>query len=1080
MKCKFLLFRQEHFKHLLFAAMFSVFHFSFSLAKTTNTSIRKDGLALSKGLDKISQNFIQESVSGVVTDEKGVPLPGVTVMEAGTKNGTVTNFDGEYSLSVTNQNSVLVFSYVGYTTKKITVGDKEKLNVQLMPNQDELDEVTIVAFAKQKKSSVIGSISTVQPSELKIPSSNLTTALAGRIPGVISYQRSGEPGQDNASFFIRGVTSFGYKVDPLILIDGVESSTTELAQLSPDDISSFSIMKDATATSLYGARGANGVILISTKEGKEGKAKVFVRYETSFSSNTKQLKLADPITYMQLENEAVLTRNPIGFLPYSQNKIDNTKAGLNEYIYPANNWMDQLLKDFTVNNRLNLNVSGGGKVARYYIAGVFNKDNGILKVDDRNNFNSNINLKNYQLRSNINIDLTETTEAVVRLAGSFDDYTGPIDGGGRMFSKILGSNPVMFPAYYPSEAKPYSRHILFGNSSNASSGNEPSFINPYADMVKGYKDYTRSNMSAQFELKQDLSFFIPGLSARMLFNTERYSFFDVSRFYNPHFYSAFGYDKSNDSYKLNLLNELSATDYLNYNEGQRQINSATYTEVAINYQNTFSEKHEVTGMLVGTRRNQLFANQGTLQKSLPYRNQGISGRVTYGYDSRYMTEFNFGYNGSERFHKSHRYGFFPSAGLGWFVSNESFWEGIKSVVPKFKLRATYGLVGNDAIGSAEDRFFYLSEVDLNAGGRAAWFGTNFQYARPGVNVNRYSNEDISWETAKKMNLGLEVNLFNSLEIQADYFTENRSNILMDRAFIPATMGLSAPIRANVGKAKSNGFEISFDYNKSFTNGFWLQSRTNFTYAHSEFLFFEEPQYSEENSHLFHKGQSLSQQWGLVAERLFIDEFDVDNSPKQNFGEYAAGDIKYRDVNGDGEITNLDRVPIGHPTVPEIIYGGGLSLGYKNFDFSFFLQGSARSSFWIDPVRTAPFVANPDLGAGSQNALLQVYADNHWSESNRDSYALWPRLSSTLNTNNTQRSTWFMRNGAFLRLKSVELGFSLPDAVIKNLHLSNARLYFSGINLLSISGFDLWDIEMGGNGLGYPIQRVINFGMTFNF
>ncbi|MBJ6367458.1 TonB-dependent receptor [Snuella sp. CAU 1569] len=1023
----------------------------------------------------------QQIVTGTVVDEQGVPLPGVSVLEKGTQNGVSTDFDGNYTLTVRGANSVLVFSYVGYVTKEEVVGTKTAINVKMAVDQDELDEVMVVAFAKQKKSSVLASITTIQPSELKVPSSNLTTALAGRMAGIISYQRSGEPGQDNASFFIRGVTSFGYKVDPLILIDGVESTTNELAQLSPDDIQAFSIMKDATATSLYGARGANGVILVTTKEGKTGEAKVFVRFESSFSSNTKNIKIADPITYMRLENESVLTRNPSGVLPYSQNKIDNTIAGLNPYVYPANNWLDDLVKDNTSNQRVNLNVSGGGKVARYYISGTFSKDNGILKVDKRNNFNSNIDLKNYQLRSNVNIDLTKTTEAVVRLSGAFNDYRGPIDGGSGMFRKILGTNPVLFPAYYPSELKPLANHILFGNSNVLGGGGVgPSFINPYADMVKGYRDYTESNMSAQFELKQDFYFILEGLSARMLFNTERYSYFDVSRFYNPFYYSAYGYDKTEDAYKVNVLNELTGTEYLNYTEGLKSINTSTYTEVAINYHNVFSEKHEVSGLLVGTRRNQLFANQGSLQKSLPYRNQGISGRFTYGYDTRYMAELNFGYNGSERFHKSHRYGFFPSAGIGWFVSNEPFWSSLENTIPKLKLKATYGLVGNDAIGSANDRFFYLSEVNMNASWRGARFGTNYGYSRFGVNVNRYANDDISWETARKFNAGFEINLFNNLEIQADYFTENRSNILMDRAYIPTTMGLTAGVRANLGKAKSNGVDISMDYNKAFTNGLWLQGRANFTYAHSEYLFFEEPQYAKSEAHLFHKEQSLSQVWGLIAERLFIDEYDVSNAPRQNFGEYAAGDIKYRDVNGDGEITNLDRVPIGHPTVPEIIYGGGLSMGYKAFDFSFFLQGSARSSFWIDPVRTAPFIANPDLGSGSQNALLDVYANNHWSEDNRDSYALWPRLSSTLNTNNTQTSTWFMRNGAFLRLKSVELGYQLPEKLISELHLTNARIYFNGTNLLTFSGFKLWDVEMGGNGLGYPIQRVFNMGVSVNF
>ncbi|MEO7211785.1 TonB-dependent receptor [Mucilaginibacter sp.] len=1005
------------------------------------------------------------TVTGVVKDQISV-LPGVNVsLKSDPRRGVQTSVTGKYTIKVP-ANGVLVFSMVGYEPREIQINGEGVINIDLVPMDNKLNEVAVVAFGTQKKSSMVSSITTISPKDLKVPSSNLTTALAGRLAGVIAYQRSGEPGQDNAAFFIRGVTTFGYKKDPLLMIDGIEVTPTDLARLQPDDIASFSIMKDAPATSLYGARGANGVILITTKSGKEGPAKISVRFENSNSSNTRQIQLADPITYMTLGNEAVLTRNPLGILPYSQNKIDNTVAGLNPYVYPANNWLDQLIKRNTNNQRLNFNANGGGTVARYYIAGSINQDNGILNVDKRNNFNSNVNLKSYQLRSNININMTKTTEVIVRLSGSFDDYTGPIDGGSGVYSKIMRSNPVLFPAFYPADLKPNTNHILFGNDNSTGSF----LINPYADMIKGYKDYSRSTLNAQFELKQDLAFLVPGLSARGMFNTQRYSYFDIVRNYNPFFYSASGYNRQNDSYSISALNETTATEYLNYNEGAKDINSSTYVEAAVNYHVTLAKKNDITALVVYQRRNQIFANQGTLQKSLPYRNQGVSGRLTYAFDNRFLAEANFGYNGSERFYRTQRYGFFPAAGLGWLISNEKFWEPIKNTVTKFKLKGTYGLVGNDAIGSADDRFFYLSEVNINDPNKGFVFGENANYYRPGVTVNRYDNRDITWETARKLNVGFELGLFGDLEVQADYFTEKRDNILMDRASIPATMGLSAGIRANVGKAKAHGIDISADYNKNFSNSLWLQLHGNFTYAHSEFTAYEEPQYAE--YYKTHVGQSLNQRFGLIAERLFVDEAEVANSPKQTYGEYMAGDIKYRDVNGDGQITDLDQVPLGYPEVPEIIYGFGFSAGYKNFDFSSFFQGSARSSFWIDAGATAPFV--------NQNALLQAYAENHWSEDNRDSYALWPRLNSVASANNMQTSSWFMRSGAFLRLKSVELGYALPKRTISRLHLDRARFYISGTNLLTVSGFKLWDIEMGGNGLGYPIQKVFNVGIQLGF
>ncbi|HYH57088.1 MAG TPA: SusC/RagA family TonB-linked outer membrane protein, partial [Anseongella sp.] len=445
-----------------------------------------------------------------------------------------------------------VFSLIGFETKEVVVGEQEQINVTLGPSADMLEDVVVVAFGQQKRKDMVGSVTSVNPSELKVPSSNLTTALAGRVAGVIAYQRSGEPGMDNADFFIRGVTTFGYKKDPLILIDGIEMTTDDLARLNPDDIASFSIMKDATATSLYGSRAANGVVLVTTKEGKEGKANISFRFENSMSQPTREIELADPITYMRLHNEAVLTRDPLGRLPYSDEKIDNTIEGRNPYMYPTTDWREALFKDYTMNQRTNVNVSGGGKVARYFVAGSFNQDNGILKVDPRNNFNNNINLKTYSLRSNVNVNLTKSTEMIVRLSGLFDDYTGPIDGGADLYRKAMRTSPVAFPAYYPADADhAYVQHILFGNSIQI----DPTIplLNPYADMVKGYKEYSRSRMSAQIELKQDLSSITPGLNIRTLLNTNRYSYFDVVRAYSPFWYYATSYDKYANTYKLDIM-----------------------------------------------------------------------------------------------------------------------------------------------------------------------------------------------------------------------------------------------------------------------------------------------------------------------------------------------------------------------------------------------------------------------------------------------------------------------------------------------------------------------------------------------
>lgn len=1017
----------------------------------------------------------QRKITGKVIDEMGEPLPGVAIQVKGTPRGVTTDIDGSFGIDVSDTD-ILMFSYLGMQDQEVPVANKKQLFVTLKEKTDELEEVTIVAFAKQKKESVLASITTVKPSELKVPSSNLTTALAGRMSGIISYQRSGEPGQDNADFFVRGVTTFGTgKKDPLILIDGVEFTSEDLSRLNTDDINSFSIMKDANATALYGARGANGVILVTTKEGQEGKAKFSIRFENSLATPASEVELADPITYMNLHNEAVRTRDPLGVLPYSNDKIANTGIG-NPNVYPATDWKNMLFKDYTMNQRLNMNISGGGKVARYYVAASFNQDNGILKVDNRNNFNSNINLKKYLLRSNVNINVTKTTELIVRLHGTFDDYSGPVDGGSALYNKVMRTSPVLYPAYYqPDKANQYTQHILFGNSDGAD------FINPYADMVKGYKDYSKTVILAQLELKQDLDFLLKGLSVRGMFNTSRTSYFDVSRFYTPFYYKIGSYDKYKDSYTLMGLNEQQGKEYLDYKEGQKKVSSTTYFEAAAQYNNTFAEKHNVSALMVFTTREELIGNAGDLQQSLPFRNIGLAGRLTYAFDSRYFIEGNFGYNGSERFSAKERYGFFPSAGVGYLISNEEFFKPLSNAITKLKLKATYGLVGNDNIGQAKDRFFYLSNVNLDNGDRKYTFGTDFGYSKNGVSISRYEDPYITWERAYKQNYGIELGLWGKAELQVDYFRENRKNILQSRSSIPTTMGLQASPQSNIGESFGSGVDMSLDYSQSFNKDFWLTARGNFTYATAEYKVYEEPEYND-TPWRRHKGQKLSQEWGLIAERLFIDEEDVKNSPVQQFGEYMAGDIKYKDINMDGIVDNQDKVPIGFPKTPEIIYGFGFSLGYKNFDFSAFFQGSARSSFWINAKKITPFIDtdddnDADKNLVARNALLQEIADSHWSEAHRDPHAFWPRLADRSIGNNTQTSTWFMRNGAFLRMKSAELGYTIPKELTKKIHLGMVRFYLSGTNLFVISPFKMWDPEMAGNGLGYPVQRVFNVGVN---
>ena len=1004
-------------------------------------------------------------------------MPGVNILEdAKTYNGAVTDFDGNFIIKASSS-AKLIISYVGFITQEIQLNGQTNLAIIMEEDLFGLDEVTVVAYGEQKKQSVIAAVTSVDPVELRVPTSNLTSSIAGRIAGVIAYQRSGEPGRDNAEFFIRGVSTFGYARSPLILIDGIETTSTDLARLQPDDIASFSIMKDATATALYGARGANGVILVTTKEGKQGKVKLSVRYEKTYSAATRNVEISDPITYMRLHNEALATRDPLGGRIYSLEKIlISQDPNRNKMAYPTVNWFDELLEDYTLNSRFNFNVSGGGKIARYYLASTVNTDNGNLRIDPQNNFNNNINFNRISLRSNININLTPTTEVAVRFTGNFDDYNGPLNGGEEVYKQAMQTNPVLYPKYYYPDAQfQNSTHILFGNY-----GQFGDYINPYANMIRGYKDESYNNVLATVEIKQNLDFLTKGLKARFLVNTSRYSFYNLERKYNPFYYTLANYDFQSDQYTLIALNPNQGTEYLEYQEGAKTIANTVYFEGALNYNRTINERHELSGMLVGIIREEKYANNGNLQTSLPYRNLGLSGRFTYALDSKYFGEFNFGFNGSERFAKNERFGFFPSFGFGWYASNEEFLKPYEDIITKLKLKGTYGLVGNDQIGSSADRFFYISQVNLNDGPMGSMFGQEFSNWINGVSIDRYANDQITWEKATMMNLGLELGLFGKIDFQADYFTEYRSNILMDRAQIPATMGLQAPIRANVGEASSKGFEFTIDYKDDLTSDLFVSARANFSYATSQYEVYEELDYVTAGLPWRSRiGLNLSQPWGYIAERLFIDEADIANSPVQTFGEYMPGDIKYKDINNDGVIDINDEVPIGYPTTPEIIYGFGVSSSYKNFDLSFFFQGSARSSFFIDAYRTSPFIDTSGSAIGN-NALLTAWANDHWSENDRNLYAAWPRLSDQLIDNNNRNSTWWLRDGSFLRLKSLEIGYSMNEELIQKAKLESARLYISTTNLFTISKFKIWDVEMGGNGLGYPIQRGINLGLNMNF
>ncbi|MDR1153380.1 MAG: TonB-dependent receptor [Bacteroidales bacterium] len=1025
-------------------------------------------------------------VTGVVKDATdGSLLPGVTVFVQGTTRGTATNVNGEFSIDVGPQET-LVFSFVGKKQVEIIPGTRNVIELELYDDTAQFEEVVVTAFGKQKKSNLVASIETVKVSDLKIASSNLTTALAGKISGVISYQTTGEPGADNAEFFVRGVTTFGDagRVSPLILIDGFEATSNDLARLNPDDIESFSVMKDASATVMYGARSANGIISVVTKSGREGPARVSARLDVQIAVPTQTPKFLDGVEYMRLYNEASIARTPEDGLPYSEQKILSTQRNENSMLYPNINWYNELFNKTTMNTRANVNVSGGGKVASYFVAVGYEKENGLLKVDKLNNFNNNISINRVNIRTNVTFNLTSTTKLDTRINGRFERYNGPNKTATGIWNDIMNTSPVDFPfVYEPDEEHQGADYILFGSTLLS---NNAVALNPYAEMVRGFENRYENTVIAMATLMQDLNFITPGLNFQFKASISNHGQNSTRRSYAPRYFGLENYNQITGEYKLYALEPNVGFPYLGTPSVAKESDTQYYYEAIFNWSNSFN-RHNLGGTIVGImQENLLYPNSMSVRgfELMPERNLGISGRFTYNFDNRYFADFSFGYNGSEKFTGSKQFGFFPAFGLAWSASNEKFWAPVKDIVSGLKLKATIGTGGNDAITDRDKRFGFLSQI---SGGPTYNFGETMSTGYTSYLITRYANPDITWELSTKYNLGTEVSFFKNeiVKLQADVFRENRRNVYLVRENIPRSAGFESSggnIQGNTGEIKSRGFDGSIDIQHSFSQDFWITGRGTFTYTDNELVALDEKEYKD-NRHLSRIGRNYNQQSGLVAERLFVDELEIANSPEQ-WQPVMAGDIKYKDINGDGVVNENDRVYMGYPTVPQMQYGFGFSMGYKRFDFSVFFQGNALVSFFINPgVGTdasgtaqgiAPFATT---GRGKRNAL-QMVARDHWSETNRDVHAFYPRLSVEPINNNTQQSSWWLRDGSFMRLKSLEIGYRLPG--LDKIGLETCRIYFSGENLLALSPFKLWDPEMGRNGLKYPPNKRFNIGIHLNF
>ncbi|MDR3939792.1 MAG: SusC/RagA family TonB-linked outer membrane protein [Alistipes sp.] len=998
----------------------------------------------------------------VISSADNQPIVGANIYVEGTNVGTTTDAGGNYKLTVPASAKTVTVSFLGYDTKKISVRDIHLFKlITLADASNKLEDVVVVGFGVQKKESLVGAVQSVKPSDLQTSSSNLSTSFSGKIAGVIAVQKSGEPGADGASFWIRGISTFGSGQSPLLILDGVEITNQMLNNIPPETIESFSVLKDATATALYGSRGANGVMIITTKNGRDSeKMTINLRAEFGASAPTRVPKVADGITYMETFNEARTTRGEKPY--YSNEKIMGTKLGLDPYVYPNVDWYDMLFKDCTFNQNFNFNMTGGAKKIDYFLnASVYN-ENGIMRKPEASKFDTNINAQKYLFQANVSADATKTTRVSLKMNTQLHYRHAPIQSVSDLFAYAMTGMPCEFPATLPGEES--DTFVRFGTNNAWNSG---FFTNPYAQLCRGYGDQFRGHFTSALTVNQNLDFITKGLSATGMATFYNRVYSAVYRSFTPFMYQLTDYnidEAGNYSYTSNSTN--TGTTYLGTTRGKDGYRELAF-QAKIDYARTFG-KHDVGATIVYMQkeRNMNISDEQEYA-ALPYRQQGLAGRVTYGFDKRYLFEANFGYNGSENFAAGKRFGFFPSVAVGWVISNEPFWKGIKEQVNLFKLRASYGLVGNDVISKDyADRFPYLTTVDMGQG-YDVYIGNNFE-RKYGPILSVYGNPNATWEESRKLDIGVEIGLFDSLNIIFDWFKEKRSGIFMQRTSLPSTFGMSGITPwANIGKVDNSGVDISVDYNKAFSKDLILSLRGTFTYAHNEIVEMDEPKYKW--AYQYKAGHPINSIQCLIAEGLFRDEEEIASSPSQDI--YATtypirpGDVKYRDLNDDKIIDDNDMCWTGNPTVPEIIYGFGFSLKYKGFDCSAFFQGQGKVSILM--YNYHPFATAATPGSG----LMQWIADEHWSEDDPNPKALYPRLSPLWNNNNTKASTLYVRNGKMLRLKTAEIGYTYKKM----------RVYVSGTNLLTFAPFKYWDPEKGsGNGLGYPLQRTYNLGFQFNF
>lgn len=1020
----------------------------------------------------------KRKISGRVTDIKGEPLIGVNVTVDGDANGSITNMDGLYEIFVTKKSVVLKFTYIGFKTSEIRTNASTNIyDVTLEEQVNELEETVIVGYGTQRKISNIGAQSSMKMEDIKTPSASLTTTLAGRLAGVVAVQRTGEPGKDAADIWIRGISTPNTS-SPLVLVDGVERSFNDI---DPEDIESLTTLKDASATAVYGVRGANGVILIKTKPGKVGKPTVSADYYESFTRFTKMVDLADGITYMNAANEAM--RNDGIATKYTEDQIRNTIAGKDPYLYPNVDWLKEIFNVWGHNRRVNVNVRGGSEKVAYYASVSYFNETG-MTVTDKNidTYDSKMKYSRYNFTTNLNIDVTPTTKVEIGAQGYLGEGNYPAISSADLYNAAMSISPVEYPKMFFVNGEAF----VPGTSTNNN------FNNPYSQATRrGYDNLTKNQIYSNLRVTQDLDMLTKGLKLTAMYAFDVYNEIHV---HQDRAESTYNFLDTSVPYDMNgqpiLQRIYEGSNVLSYKQ-ETSGNKKTYLEASLNYDRTFNDDHRVSALFLFNQQSKLLYPKGTLEDAIPYRMMGIAGRATYSWKDRYFAEFNIGYNGAENFSPKHRFGTFPAFGVGWVVSNEKFWQPLSKAVSFLKIRYTDGKVGNSEV--SDRRFMYLDQMKEN-GDYGYKFGPNGTKWSGYETVNMAV--DLIWEESRKQDLGIDLKLFNDdLSIVFDLFKERRENILLKREHsIPSFLGYntSAPY-GNIGIIENKGFDGTIEYNKRINKDWVIALRGNVTFNKDKWIQGELPEQKYEWMNQY--GHNINGVKGYVAEGLFT-QAEIDDmarweslsdankaiTPKpfaSQFGTVKAGDIKYKDLNNDGQIDAYDQTYISRGDVPTTVYGFGFTVGWKDLSVGMMFQGVAGAERVLNGSSVNPF----NGGGGSGNLYSNI--GDRWTEEKPDQNAFYPRLSygseTTSNINNFQKSTWWVRNMNFLRLKTLQISYNLPKPWVNKVHLKNAAVYVMGTNLFTLSRFKLWDPELNtDNGASYPNTTSYSVGINFTF